>query len=266
MTAHRQHQHDRQPNREAFTLTELLVVIAIIAILSAMVLPAVASARSAGTKAACLSNLREIGLAIHTYAEDFNGDIPWGPKAGPYLNPGNFYPSTGAPTSLLSLQSGQPVALGLLIKDYLASQPEVLFCPGVDQSFDAKAELAKFAIKQSQGSYFYRHGGNPNLADDPLNPWPKQITLDKLGLNRLGSPIRALAMDMQYLVSPDMAVFGVKPHTHHKQRLVNILYSDGHVSPQPNRDAKYTIDFVNATGIYRSFDQILQKFESADYE
>lgn len=256
----------RQRELEGFTLTELLVVIAIIAILAAMVLPAVASAKSAGAKAACLSNLREIGVAIHTYAEDFGGNIPWGPVAGPYLNPGNFYPSTGAPTSLLSLQSGQPVALGLMVKDYLASQPEVLFCPGVDQFLDAKTELAKVGIKQAQGSYFYRHNGNPNLADDPLNPWPKHLTLDNLGTNRLGAPIRALAMDMQYLVSPDMAVFGVKPHTHHKQRLVNILYSDGHVSPQPNRDARYTIDFINATGIYKSFDQILQKFESADYE
>jgi prepilin-type N-terminal cleavage/methylation domain-containing protein/prepilin-type processing-associated H-X9-DG protein len=252
--------------RRGFTLIELFVVIAIIAILAALLLPALASAKIAGGKAACISNLREIGIAVHSYAEDFNGNIPWGPKAGPYLNPANFYPSTGAPTTLLSLQSGEPVALGLLLKNYLAVQPRVLFCPGLDQPIDAKAELAKVGIRQAQGSYFYRHGGKTALADAPNEPPPANIHLDDLGTNRLGGHIRALAMDAQYLVSPDMAIFGVKPHTHHRQRVVNFLYSDGHVSSKANRDGRYTIDLINATGIHRSFDMILQKFEAADFE
>src|SRR6185436_11313386 len=98
------------------------------AILVAILMPALASAKIAAGKGACLSNLREVGIAVHSYSEDFNGNIPYGPKAGPYMTPANFYPSTGAPTSLLSLQSGEPVALGLLLKSYLAAQPRVLFC------------------------------------------------------------------------------------------------------------------------------------------
>jgi prepilin-type N-terminal cleavage/methylation domain-containing protein/prepilin-type processing-associated H-X9-DG protein len=250
--------------RQGFTLIELLVVTAIVALLAALLMPALASAKLAAGKAGCISNLRQIGIAIHAYADDFNGNIPWGPKAGPYLNPGNFYPSTGAPTTLLSLQSGEAVALGLLLKHHLTSQPKVLICPGVDQKLNAEVELAKVGVRQAQGSYFYRHNSKTGLTDDPTEPLPLNIKLANLGTNRLGGQIRALAMDAQYLVSPDMGIFGVKPHTHHRQRIVNFLYSDGHVSTRDNRDGRYSIDLVNASGIHRSFDMILKRFEDAD--
>lgn len=58
-----------------FTLIELLVVIAIIALLIALLLPALSGARAASRGTQCLSNLRQLGVAVWAYGADFNGDV-----------------------------------------------------------------------------------------------------------------------------------------------------------------------------------------------
>jgi prepilin-type N-terminal cleavage/methylation domain-containing protein/prepilin-type processing-associated H-X9-DG protein len=83
----------RPAPRRGFTLIELLVVIAIIAILAAILFPVFARARDKARQASCLSNLKQIGMALNQYAQDYDESHPgvwFGPVArAPWSQPSN---------------------------------------------------------------------------------------------------------------------------------------------------------------------------------
>jgi prepilin-type N-terminal cleavage/methylation domain-containing protein len=63
-------------HKQAFTLIELLVTVAIVAVLAALLLPAVARVQEAGRATACMSNLRQVGIALQLYAQENNNRLP----------------------------------------------------------------------------------------------------------------------------------------------------------------------------------------------
>src|SRR5689334_13993191 len=75
--------------RAAFTLVELLVVIAILGLLAALLFPVLAQTREAGRATRCAANLKQIGMALHLYAEDHDEHfLPFGFLSGE-PSPGN---------------------------------------------------------------------------------------------------------------------------------------------------------------------------------
>ena len=97
----------------AFTLIELLVVIAIIAILAAMLLPALARAKESGKTIACNNNLRQLGMAMRMYVDENQGTLP--PHIVSSRWPDRFYDLYGRNVKVLLCPSeitNAPLTLG----------------------------------------------------------------------------------------------------------------------------------------------------------
>lgn len=114
---------------KSFTLVELLVVIAIIAILAAMLLPALNKARSKAQAIGCINNLKQSGLALMCYAGDFNDRFP-------VVHSGSF----SSPAEL----PGEPQWYTPLLNGY-GYQLEYLRCGG-DAGYDKERTIQSYMV------------------------------------------------------------------------------------------------------------------------
>ena len=225
----------------AFTLIELLVVIGVITMLISLILPALGKARKSAQLAQCKSNLHQVGVGLHQYANDNDACIPQGPE-DPVLP---YYPFKYMPTSQIQTFTKMgyvSVGYGMIMAEYLPDG-RVFFCPADDDQIDVEEELAKINSDENVfSSYFYRHRG---LSD--------KNKIDDLGIHFDGIPARALVMDRNYIDSINHI-----DKANHAAELVNILYSDGHVSHQSNHDQKYTVQAFDVEAVFAVADAAVE--------
>jgi prepilin-type N-terminal cleavage/methylation domain-containing protein len=172
LSGHKRSHSGHRPAPSGFTLIELLVVIAIIAILAALLLPALAKAKEQGRSARCLSNLHQIYVALMMYADDHEDTLHHTPGGG--IPNGGQWTSNPRSTIPLSPDNGDAY-WGLAYAKYMGSGRGVFRCPSartVDEWHDTGLYYPSSFWENST------YGINGFLIDsaDPKIPSPRRIS------------------------------------------------------------------------------------------
>ena len=191
----------RNARSRAFTLIELLVVIAVVMLLAALVMPAVFRARRLAVRTECVSNLRQFGIALSVYRQNYDRFPHQRHTSGNYYKEGSLqggplidsivkYKPYPVPTSMVGWEADAMVAQGLgahVVKDATVPLPksaQILTCPALHRTAslretywpngsgycgyygNARDDCYDYAL-----GYFYVGGTHYwRWADDPLSP------------------------------------------------------------------------------------------------
>ena len=217
----------------AFSLIELLVVISIIAILLALLIPAVGRSREQARRTYCANNLRQWGIALHTYAAVNAGAFPYN---GPAIPPG--IPVGGREVNWNS-SVVQQFWKDYLTKDGAARPGNVLTCPGQTLNLD-------LPVDSGWCGYFYLPGRDSQNPGGTLYADVQWVEKKKFGGAEKKQPI---ASDMIQYSKKDGTWL---PYTSHARGRApaggNFLFEDGRVAWH-----EYPPIFVGAAGNQQLF-------------
>jgi prepilin-type N-terminal cleavage/methylation domain-containing protein len=198
-------------NTHGFTLVELLVVIGIIALLVAILMPALQKARAHAIQTQCLSNLRQVGMFVQMYANENKDHVPIGYNGGQGWNGYVLYEAGNYFT-----------IMGKLVQAGYAQVPEAFFCPAqIDPRYMYNQPENPWPIPTPSAGKHHRMGYTvrPSTSwnqNGPYKSWPNPGSVVRL--SRIKS--RAMIVDIIGIpqTSPDFAL------VHHKK--LNVLYGD----------------------------------------
>jgi prepilin-type N-terminal cleavage/methylation domain-containing protein/prepilin-type processing-associated H-X9-DG protein len=224
---------DPTRHARAFTLIELLVVIAIIAILAAMLLPALAKAKAKGQAISCLNNLKQLGLAWYQYTLDNNGTLPPDFEAlggsgawGSHSLPGSWVLGNAQDDT-----NSENLASGLLFR--YVSSPAVYRCPTDKSTVVNHPTLPRtrsFSMNWWLNGWGYANNGPDQFPEDKakysqlLSPPPTEIFVF-IDENEQSIGDGMFLVEIDSLGNRDQ--WASQPSDRHSQGC-NLSFADGH--------------------------------------